>query len=250
MDMVLLDWTRMGTFYCLAGAVAEGAGWKFVRPLLGKFRTAPVRNVGWPAYLMTDHSRWEIFELVQPGEAAPQPPHLEDTWVLGMRSRRQLAPVAVRRAILEADCRPEGESLFGERLSGTRTAAYLKPGRGVRSLVTFLVEVRQISFTAVRRQGAEDFDFRVTLDVPGLRHRWLPVKDHFLLRRAEEAGPDLNARLETVRRSVRTMGGSVALRLGLSRGFDPAGKDAPREPEADRCWLMADGFFSLVNPQP
>jgi hypothetical protein len=249
--MVLLDWTRMGKFYCIAGAVAEGDGWKFVRPLLTRHRTAPVRNIGWSPYLLAEHTRWETFELARPEPSEPQPPHLEDTWVAGLRSRHQLAPMATRRAILEAGLRPEGEPLFGVRLSATRSAAYLQPQTGLRSLATFLVKAEQISFTAVRRMGAGEFDFRVTLRVPGLQGRWLPVKDHFLLQQAERKGPDLNARLGAIRQAVQNMGSTVALRLGLSRPFDARQKDEHEPAQGSgRCWLMVDGFFSLDNPQP
>src|SRR4051812_1127485 len=87
-DVVLLDWTRMGANYCLAGAIWQGEQWRIVRPLLARHREAPVRNVGWSAYLMDTHCRWEIFELVGPAPAAPEPPHLEDVWVTGLQSRR------------------------------------------------------------------------------------------------------------------------------------------------------------------
>src|SRR5262245_57022886 len=66
MEMILLDWTRMGKWYCLAGVVEQGGTFRVVRPLLAKFRAAPVRNVGWSAYLLDGHARWEIFELIAP----------------------------------------------------------------------------------------------------------------------------------------------------------------------------------------
>ena len=40
MDMVLVDWTRMGKFYCLAGAVVQEGKVRIVRPLLSKFTSA------------------------------------------------------------------------------------------------------------------------------------------------------------------------------------------------------------------
>src|SRR5262245_1903746 len=103
MEMVLVDWTRMGRVYCLAGAVADRGGWKLVRPLQTKYRDSPVRNGGWSPYLLDGrHCRWEVFELVGPEPAEPQPPHLEDLWVAAMRSLRRTATPAQRRAILEA----------------------------------------------------------------------------------------------------------------------------------------------------
>ena len=33
MEMILVDWTRMGKTFCVAGVVAEGPGWRTVRPL-------------------------------------------------------------------------------------------------------------------------------------------------------------------------------------------------------------------------
>ena len=81
LEMILLDWTRMGNTYCLGGALTERGRIQIIRPLLTRFRNAPVRNVGWSAYVMDGHARWEIFELVGPSPAVPQPPHLEDLWV-------------------------------------------------------------------------------------------------------------------------------------------------------------------------
>ena len=91
MDMILLDWTRMGRTYCLAGAVFQDKQWRVVRPLLTKLREAPVRNVGWSAYLLDGHARWEIMELIGPQLTAPEPPHVEDLWVRALRSRRSSA---------------------------------------------------------------------------------------------------------------------------------------------------------------
>ena len=66
MDLILLDWTRMGRTYCLAGVVAEGRTYRMIRPLLAKHRAAAVRNVGWSPYLLDGHCRWEVFEVVGP----------------------------------------------------------------------------------------------------------------------------------------------------------------------------------------
>src|SRR5438105_15682798 len=104
--MILLDWTRMGKSYCLAGAVIQDQQWRIVRPLLTKYREGPVRNVGWSAYLMDGHARWEIMELIGPEPATPQPPHREDLSVRAMRSRRSFASPHQRRAILAATMPP------------------------------------------------------------------------------------------------------------------------------------------------
>jgi hypothetical protein len=45
--------------------------------------------------------------------------------------------------------------------------------------------------------------------------------------------------------TVRRMGDVVAVRLGLSRPFFARQESGP-----GYCWLMADAFFSLANPQP
>jgi len=89
-DMILLDWTRMGKTFCVAGAVVQGGQYHVVRPLSVHFRDAPVRNVGWSAYQLAGHARWDVFELIGPKPAAAVPPHLEDIWV------RTLAPCAAR----------------------------------------------------------------------------------------------------------------------------------------------------------
>ena len=57
--------------------------------------------------------------------------------------------------------------------------------------------------------------------------------------------PEMPVRqIATLNTAVMQMGERVAVRLGLSRPFQ---SDA-RQPAM--CWLMADGFFSLHDPQP
>lgn len=247
MEMVLLDWTRMGIFYCLAGAVSDGGQWKFVRPLLKKHRTAAMRNMGWPRFLLKGHSRWEIFELKKPESAAPEPPHVEDTWIAGMHSKRKIAAPSQRRAILQAGLSEEGEPLFGQYLTGTRTAAFLKPGTGSRSLATLLVDAERIRFQSFCGKETAIPDIRVTFDLPGLKNRLLPIKDHWLLLRAEEAGLQLSDQLQALAALLQQMGPTVAVRLGLSRSFNPTYKEKHK---SGLCWLMADGFFSFDDPQP
>jgi hypothetical protein len=246
-EFILTDWTRMGKVYCLAGAVADRGGWKFVRPLQVRHRDSPIRNTGWSPFLLDGrHGRWEVFDLVGAEPASPEAPHLEDLWVRGMRPRKRLAVVSQRRAILEAGTRPAGHPLFGARLLGTRCSAYLLPGSGDRSLGTFVVSAEKLSFRCAQRTGAGEMDCRVMLHVPGLEGRTLPVKDHFLLQRAEHAGPAPQTRQAELERAVAAMGETLAVRLGLSRPF--AAEPGPSC--AGHCWLMADGFFSLTNPQP
>jgi hypothetical protein len=66
MEMILLDWTRMGRTYCLVGVVAEAGKYRVVRPLPSRQRNSPQRNVGWSPFLLEGHRRWEIFELIKP----------------------------------------------------------------------------------------------------------------------------------------------------------------------------------------
>jgi hypothetical protein len=245
MELILLDWTRMGSLYCLAGVVVEGNFVRTVRPLLRKFRDAPVRNVGWSPYLLDGHERWEVFELVGPELAGPQPPHLEDVWVRALRPRRCSAPPALRRAILEGLAAKPGEVLFGAPLETTRASAFLRPGSGQRSLATLVVPSVQVAFSATQRDGAPEADVRASIGVLPLANRPLPLKDHHLLRRAEQSASDLKGLAAALGRAVRAMGERVAVRLGLSRPFPPAPRSGP-----GLCWLMVDGFFSLSDPQP
>jgi hypothetical protein len=244
-NMVLLDWTRMGKSYCLAGAVFLDGKYRIVRPLLSKYRNAPKRYGGWSAYLLDGHSRWEIFTLIGVQAAEPHPPHLEDLWVRAMKPLRRFAPVEERRAILAATLAGQGETLFGVHLKGSRMGAYLTPGTGDRSLATLVVPARQIAFRAAAREGAPEPDIRMELRLPGLEGRLLSVKDHHLLLRAERAGTPMERRAETVTELVGRMGPHVLVRLGLSRAF-------PQRPDRGPgfCWLMADGFFSPADPQP
>jgi hypothetical protein len=82
------------------------------------------------------------------------------------------------------------------------------------------------------------------LRLPDLGERSLPVKDHHLLSRAEAAAKTIEGRLAEMTRLVRAMGDRVAVRLGLTRPFQPEAGGA------ELCWLMADGFFSFSDPQP
>jgi hypothetical protein len=242
--MVLLDWTRMGKLYCLAGVVRQGGQLRVVRPLPMAQLAAPVRNLGWSPFLMDGHSRWGIFDLLGPKPAVPSPPHLEDLWVRGLQSRRRFADTAERRAILQATRTQPNEPWFGAPLTATRSNAYVAPRTGQRSLVSLVVPARCVRFTASWREGTPEPDYRVYLDVPELQGRSLPVKDHFMLQQAESASAAIMGRIEALNRAVAGMGEEIAVRLGLSRSFQAA----PGRSES-ACWLMADGFFSFNDPQ-
>jgi hypothetical protein len=139
---------------------------------------------------------------------------------------------------------PPQEPIFGCKLASTRTAAYLQPGTGKRSLATLVVPVHQLRFSAVWRNGLLEPDIRVELPLEDLGCRQLAVKDHHLLLRTERASSDIVQRLKILDTAVQQMGEQIAMRLGLSRPF--AGGTDPRP----QCWVMADGFFSLLDPQP
>jgi hypothetical protein len=67
----------------------------------------------------------------------------------------------------------------------------------------------------------------------------LPVKDHFLLANAERnVGTDPAELAKFVTQEMGQGAKTVAIRLGLSRGFDVGRGER-------RCWLMADGFFPI-----
>ena len=138
-----------------------------------------------------------------------------------------------------------GDAAFGAPLSNTRASLFLAPGTGQRSLTTLAVPAKQIQFTASQREGVDEPDYRAHLQVPALGDRWLPVKDHHLLCRAERAAADLPGRMQMLNQSVQQMGEQVAVRLGLTRPFQAAAARGP-----GFCWLMVDGFFSLADPQP
>jgi hypothetical protein len=242
--MVLLDWTRMGHSYCLAGAIHQGGEWRIVRPLMNRHRDGPARNMGWSPYLMDGHQRWEVFELVSPHPAPPEAPHLEDVWVHSLRSRQRLAEREIRRAILQATCPPPEQPLFGALLQPRWTGGYLPAGTGCRSLVCTLVRADQITFRLVRK-GDDRVSYRVHLETAELEKFMIPVTDHSLLSRAEQAYPGVEERLAWMAQTVAGLGERVAIRLGVSRPY--AGDPARDEPV---CWLMADGFFSPTDPQP
>jgi hypothetical protein len=237
----------MGRSYCLAGVVPERGAYRVVRPLPIRYRAAPLSgasNVGWSPFLMEGRSRWEIFELVGPEAALAEAPHLEDMWVRSLRPRRKLATPMERRAILEGTLARDGEPLFGTPLTLTHACAHLAPGAGARSLVTVKVPSAKVAFAGSWRAGALEPDIRVRLPLPEVGERHLAVKDHHLLQLARQKGNGLDEQLQALGAVVRAMGDVVAVRVGLSRAFP----SRPGEPGA--CWLMADGFFSLAEPQP
>jgi hypothetical protein len=79
----------MGNAYRLAGVVAQGGGWRVVRPLLVKRRGAPVRTIGWAARFLNGQARWDLFEPISPEPAAVEPPHVEDLWVRAFRQHKE-----------------------------------------------------------------------------------------------------------------------------------------------------------------
>jgi hypothetical protein len=243
--MILLDWTRMGKMVCLAGLARQGEEWRVVRPLPCYARSAGVTHPGWPREFLRGRCRWEVFELVEPAAPKPQPPHLEDVWVNTLRPRYRIAPAAVRRRLLRETLIPAGKPLFGAPLMQTRAGIFLAPGTGCRSLATAAVPATCVEFTAVRRDGIDEPDVRVALHVADFEGRTLPVKDHFLLARAEAAAPDLEGQVRALNEAVRQMGPEMAVRLGVSRAYSGSPGRAP-----NACWVMADGFFSLTDPQP
>ena len=118
------------------------------------------------------------------------------------------------------------------------------PRTGQRSLRSVVVPAGAIRFSVSWREGTPEPDKRVSLALPELEGRSLPVKDHFLLQRAELASSAPEGRMRALNLAVNQMGAEVAVRLGLSRGFQAT----PGRAESV-CWLMADGFFSLNDPQ-
>jgi hypothetical protein len=206
-----------------------------------------VRNVGWSPYLLEGHARWEMFDLVGLTSPPREPPHVEDVWVREMRPLRRMATPAQRREILEAGMRPPDVPLFGQPFSVSRATAWIEAGTGDGSLTTIVVERGALTFSGVQRQGRAGPDYRVTLDVPGLGSRSLAVVDHFLLKAAELAGDEMSSRVREMERIAGQMGERIAVRLGLTRPFAPQGDN---QPAARVCWLMADSFFSMDDPQP
>jgi outer membrane usher protein FimD/PapC len=83
----------------------------------------------------------------------------------GLRPRRILADRTQRRAILQATLAQPGELWFGVALTTTRSAVYLTPQTGQRSLV---VPNHAIHFTVSWREGAPGPDCRASLTVPQL----------------------------------------------------------------------------------
>jgi hypothetical protein len=245
-DIILLDWTRMGRVYCLAGAILQAGGWRIVRPMPVRGRQSPIANNGWSPYLMDGHARWQVFEMVHPVPAGAMPPHLEDVWVQSLRPRRQVATLEQRRAILQATLALPDEPIFGIELKRMHSGTcYLDPGTGERSLASVMVPSADLRFAAVWYDDAGEraCRYRVRLNLPGHAGAILPVTDHFFLCQAEQHSADIEERLGFLATAVRQMGERVCIRLGLSRSF-PAADGQP-----GHCWLMADGFFSPDNPQ-
>jgi len=243
MDLILLDWTRMGNAYCLAGVIVQNNQYCVVRPL--EARAAQKRKRGWTHWQMDGHSRWEICELVNPKPAGPQPPHLEDVLVRDLKPRRVVAKSAERQAILRATLTPPGQLIFGQPLQTTPRGAWLTPGTGTRSLAGVAVPAGSIVFSCTAKREREQPAYRVSFELPDLGRLNLPVTDHFLLQRAEMAGETPTVRLAALTSIVQWMGDPVVVRLGLSRPYRGDSSQG-----AEVCWVMANGFFSLTDPQP
>jgi hypothetical protein len=107
------------------------------------------------------------------------------------------------------------------------------------------VPAGQLGVTACWREGHGEPDFRVTVPLPELGTRSLPLKDHHLLTAAARAASNVQGQVDHIRRAVEQMGAQVAVRLGLSRPFHSG-----PGPDMGQCWLMADGLFSFADPQP
>jgi hypothetical protein len=137
------------------------------------------------------------------------------------------------------------DSLFGAPLKPARIAAFLPPETGQRSLATIVVPSDEISFSFSQREGAPAPDIRVMLSVPAIGERFLIVKDHHLLARSEAATKEPAKQITFLNQAIQQMGSQIAVRLGLSRAFQGGAHQG-----AAMCWLMADGFFSLHDPQP
>lgn len=242
--MILVDWTRLGKSYCLAGAVEEGGSFRIVRPLLPTPAGSSWPNSGWSAYLMDGRRRWEMLDMIGPMPAPAKPPHTEDVWVRDLKPTGLSAAAETRREILSATVCHDCNELFNAPLQVNRQSAFLCASAGTRSLATIVVAAEQIEFSIVWFDGQAEPDLRARLPVPGLGSRVLAVKDHHLLCRVEAACPRYEHRVGDLTDRIRAMGPTVAVRLGLSRPYSGGGKDKPAV-----CWLMADGFFSLENPQ-
>jgi hypothetical protein len=117
MEMILLDWTRMGRSYCLAGVVAETGGLRTVRSLLAVFRDAPVGNVGWSPFLIDGHQALGGLRAGRSrGRSGPAA-------APGRRLGALAAAAAALGASGTAAARP-GECIFGTPLITTRASAY------------------------------------------------------------------------------------------------------------------------------
>jgi hypothetical protein len=193
---------------------------------------------------MDGHSRWEIFELIGAVSAPPEPPHVEDLWVRSLRCLKKMAEPDLRRFILTRTMAPVGEAVFGVPLVTSHIGAYLLPGTGKRSLATVNVPAGRMRFESSWRVGAPEPDVRVWLPVPDLGERLLPVKDHHLLKKVEKAGVGPRERAKMLGSLIESMGEEIMVRLGLSRPFPGKDQHGP-----GFCWLMADGFFSVSDPQ-
>jgi Dual OB-containing domain len=240
-SFILVDWTRMGDHYCLAGFEVHGDWVRTVRPLQAHLRRDDARGKGWSALSVAGRGRWELFDLVHPQPAASQPPHREDVWVRDLVSTHTFAPPELRQFVLRATDSVTTDGLFGEPLRASRSGRFLDPGRGRRSLTTLLVRADRIRFDHC--PDTTRHAVRVRIGVPGLEDSSLPVTDHHLLLHAERQAPQPRQVVAEAQRRIDGMGSTVAVRFGLSRPYAPGDAGEPV------CWLMANGFFSLADPE-
>jgi hypothetical protein len=244
MEMILLDWTRMGRYFCLAGATVHSQSVRIVRPLPERFYDGQSGHIGWPPHSLQGHERWEIVELLGATPAVIKQPHVEDVWVQGLRWSGESAVKSDRVRVLTQTA--TNGDLFGAPLTRTSASAYLEPNTGECSLATILLPPTTLEILGLSRGGARPMEMRVQLPVPKVGMCELPVIDHHLLLKAEQGGGSDTERLARLHQLIQGMGEQVAVRLGLARPLQQG--QGPRA--TTRCWLMADGFFSLPDPQP
>jgi hypothetical protein len=246
MELVLVDWTQMGDFYCLAGAISQRGSICFVRPLPIRTRKSSSTFNGWPAPRIDGHMRWEVFDMIDPSPEQALPPHLEDAWVRDLRPCRKSVTAEWRRAILEAGVAQPDTPIFGVELKQLPSGScYLDPNTGNRSLATVMLPSAELQFTAHQCDGADASNnrYHVRLNLPGHSAAILAVKDYLLLRQAREYSTNLDSQVSFLNEAVRQMGARICVRLGLARPVSLA------TGQPGRCWLMADGFFSPDDPQ-
>jgi hypothetical protein len=233
--MVVTDVARMRSGVCIAGCSPDGK--QSIRPVL-----ASGGGIPWSLLRPSHDVVVEPFSVIEIDlrQAAPEAPHVEDMIIDGSGNIQIIGSLdeTERRALLQRQCSPKIENLFGTEIVNRK---FVRPGTGARSLGT--VGIRRVSYVDLGLNASDRQQFRITFNDNAQTRYRLTVTDIAFRRLADQLcdrfGEDQRASLWL--KDQINHASLIYLRIGLSRAFDPQhGSD-------QNCYLMATGIYTFPN---